>query len=116
MRRTILKAGAAALAGFAGGLARPALAQGAPWPSRPIRLIVPYIPGSAPDVIARHLVDRVGATLGQPVVIENRGGAGGNIGNEVARARRRTATRSCSGPTRCWSCRSSTAARSATTR
>lgn len=84
MRRRVLKAGALALAGIvAGGRVRPAAAQGA-WPTRPIRLIVPYIPGSAPDVTARHVVDRMGAALGQPVVIENRGGAGGNIGNEIA--------------------------------
>ncbi len=63
----------------------PAAAQPeAPWPSRPIRLIVPYIPGSAPDVIARLLAERLGTALGQPVAVENRGGAGGNIGNELA--------------------------------
>jgi tripartite-type tricarboxylate transporter receptor subunit TctC len=84
MRRGILKTGALALAGLvAGGRIGPAAAQEG-WPTRPIRLIVPYIPGSAPDVTARHLVERMGAALGQPVVIENRGGAGGNIGNEAA--------------------------------
>jgi tripartite-type tricarboxylate transporter receptor subunit TctC len=51
---------------------------------RPIRLIVPYIPGSAPDVVARQLSDRLSAALGQTVVIESRPGAGGNIGNEAA--------------------------------
>ena len=84
MRRRLLKAGISALAALAAGVrARPAVAQPA-WPARPLRLIVPYIPGSAPDVTARFVVDRMGAALGQPVVIENRGGAGGNIGNEVA--------------------------------
>jgi tripartite-type tricarboxylate transporter receptor subunit TctC len=62
-------------------LATPASAQ-----SRPIRLIVPFIAGSAPDVIARQLSERLPAALGAPVVIENRPGAGGNIGFEyVAR-------------------------------
>lgn len=84
MRRALLKAGLSALAALAAGeRVRPAFAQPA-WPARPLRLIVPYIPGSAPDVTARFVVDRMGAALGQPVVIENRGGAGGNIGNELA--------------------------------
>ena len=67
----------------AGLLAAPRVqAQGA-WPSRPIRLLVPFIPGSAPDVIARQIAERIAPALGQPVVVENRGGAGGNIGFEA---------------------------------
>ncbi|MGG5820419.1 Bug family tripartite tricarboxylate transporter substrate binding protein [Falsiroseomonas sp. HW251] len=60
----------------------PAFAQS--WPTRPVRLIVPFIPGSAPDVIARQLAERLSPALGQPVAIENRPGAGGNIGFEAA--------------------------------
>lgn len=68
-------------------LARPALAQGDAWPSRPIRLIVPFAPGGTTDVVGRLVAERLGARLGQPVVVENRAGAGATIGAQaVARA------------------------------
>ena len=56
------------------------------WPSKPIRIIVPGTPGGVTDVRARWLADRLSPVLGQPIVIENRGGAGGNLGT-VAGAR-----------------------------
>lgn len=67
-------------------LAAPALAQS--WsPTRPLRMIVPFVAGGSTDVAARILSDQMGERLGQPVIVENRGGSGGNIGGEiVARA------------------------------
>ncbi len=71
--------------GGALALARPALAQS--WPDRPIRWIVPFPPGGATDIWARMVAEPMSADLGQPIVIDNRGGAGGLIGTEaVARA------------------------------
>jgi tripartite-type tricarboxylate transporter receptor subunit TctC len=62
-------------------------AEGSAWPSRAIHLIVPFPPGSSPDLIARLLNDKLAQALGQPVVIENKPGAGGNIGTgQVAKA------------------------------
>ncbi|MDN8612303.1 Bug family tripartite tricarboxylate transporter substrate binding protein [Variovorax ginsengisoli] len=51
-----------------------------PWPSRPIKWVLPYLAGTGPDITARILAEAVSPLLGQPVVIENRAGAGGNIG------------------------------------
>jgi len=63
-------------------LALPALAQA--WPARSLRIVVPFGPGGPTDVVARILANGLSASLGQPVVIENRGGAGGNIGVTAA--------------------------------
>jgi tripartite-type tricarboxylate transporter receptor subunit TctC len=74
------------LAGLAGGLAAPALAQGA-FPSRAIRVVVPFAPGGITDILARAAAEAMARSLGQPVVVENRAGAGGNVGSEaVAKA------------------------------
>jgi tripartite-type tricarboxylate transporter receptor subunit TctC len=56
----------------------------AQYPEKPVRLIVPFIAGSAPDVAARQVAQRLASSLGQQFVIDNKPGAGGNIGAEVA--------------------------------
>lgn len=66
-------------------LAIPAHAQS--YPNRPIKVVVPYAPGGLPDTIARIVGAKIGAPLGQPIVVENMGGAGGISGvNEVVKA------------------------------
>src|SRR5262245_62072945 len=54
------------------------------WPSRPVRMILPFPPGGGTDILGRLIAERLSASLGQPVVTENRGGAGGNVGAEAA--------------------------------
>jgi tripartite-type tricarboxylate transporter receptor subunit TctC len=75
--------GVALMMSVLSGLAAPAWA----YPDRPIKLIVAFPPGSSTDIVARAIAQPLGEALGQPVVVENRGGAGGNIGTmAVARS------------------------------
>ena len=60
--------------------------MGQPYPARPIRLIVPFPPGGNSDAVARIVGQKLGERLAQQVVIDNRGGAGGNVGTEIAAA------------------------------
>ena len=64
-------------------IAQPASGQSA-YPDRGVRIVVPYPPGTSPDVVARHLAERLAPALGKPVIIDNRPGAGGMIGAEHA--------------------------------
>jgi tripartite-type tricarboxylate transporter receptor subunit TctC len=73
-RRWLQQAGALAAAPWA------AYAQSSPWPNRPLTYIVPYAPGGGTDMVARILGPQMGETLGQPIVVVNKAGAGGNIG------------------------------------
>ncbi|HSW24035.1 MAG TPA: tripartite tricarboxylate transporter substrate binding protein, partial [Burkholderiaceae bacterium] len=85
IRRTLLASGVAALCTL--GAAGAAFAQATAYPAKPIKWIVPFPPAGAMDTIARTLGEHMGRTLGQTFVIENRPGAGGNIGvDAVARA------------------------------
>ncbi len=73
-----------ALAGLAGALcAASATAQPAPWPARPIRLVVPYPPGGSSDIIARSIGQPLSEALGQPVIVDNKPGANGNLGADA---------------------------------
>ena len=65
--------------------ALPAAAQD--WPTKPVKIVVPFGPGSTPDVVARLIADHLQKKLGQPFVIENKPGASGNTGTDaVAKA------------------------------
>lgn len=77
---------AAIVAALAAGTALVPLqvAAQAAWPNRPIKLIVPFAPGGSNDVLSRAIATKLAPRLGQPVVIENKGGAGGILGTDAA--------------------------------
>ena len=84
-RRTLMQAGAAALVQpvWTGA----ALAQAAAFPNRPVRIVVPFGPGGPTDLTARLAAEKLSARWGQPVLVDNRPGAGGSLGSEqVARS------------------------------
>ena len=84
-RRAVLAAGVAGVLSLPFGRTGRAQGGGDAWsPERPIRFIVPFPPGGATDIWARMVGDAMGAELGQPIVIENRSGAGGMVGTEAA--------------------------------
>ena len=76
---------ALAVSSLLSGAAVPALAQ-APtqWPNKPIRFITPYPPGGSSDIITRFAADRIAKGLGQPIIVENKPGAGATLGTEYA--------------------------------
>src|SRR3712207_7003279 len=76
-----------ALAALAAPFVAPPLrAQQAGFPNRPLRLVVTYPPGGVTDIVGRICAEALGPRLGQPMVVENRAGAGGNIGVQAAAA------------------------------
>ena len=68
------------LAGAAASVALPGLAKADNWPARPIKAMIPFSAGSTVDVVGRIVLDQISAQIGQAIVVENRGGAGGTIG------------------------------------
>lgn len=85
LRRCVVQAAAVTFCAF--GLAGTALAQGPAWPAKPIRFVVGFSPGGVTDVMARTMAHALSEALGQPVLVENKLGAGGNLSvAEVIRA------------------------------
>jgi tripartite-type tricarboxylate transporter receptor subunit TctC len=81
-RRTVLRAAAAAMAGT--GLLGFGPARAQPYPSKPIRILIGFAPGAITDTVARTIGAKLSASMGQPVVVENRSGAGGTLAADAA--------------------------------
>ena len=80
-RRTLLQSTVLSAGALGASLVLPAFAQA--WPNRPIKLVVPFPPGSSPDLIARLIAEPLAQALGQAVIIDNKPGAGGNVGTAL---------------------------------
>ena len=78
LRRTALKLGLASAAALV-----PVFTFAQSWPTKPVRIVVPYSPGGSADILSRVLAQKLGASLGQQFIVENKPGASGNIGTEA---------------------------------
>ena len=82
---------AAAVALILLSVAQPAVAQR--YPTRPFTLVVPFVPGGSASIVARSVADKMAEMLGQQIVVDNRGGAGGTVATRAVLRPRPTATR-----------------------
>jgi tripartite-type tricarboxylate transporter receptor subunit TctC len=80
----MLRKMSAALAGLLALVAATGVAAAADYPDRPVTIVVGFPPGGASDILARIIADKLGNLLGQPFIVDNRSGAGGNVAGEVA--------------------------------
>ncbi|CAM3708590.1 Bug family tripartite tricarboxylate transporter substrate binding protein [Polynucleobacter antarcticus] len=69
--------------GILASIAAPLTTQAQSWPDKPVKLIIPFAPGGTTDILGRILAQQMTTVLGQNVIVENKGGAGGNIGAEI---------------------------------